>query len=200
MTSRGNSSNGPESLDSSESGDPSDLGFVALLHQTLKDAGLEGVLIGGHAVNFWVAPRFTHDVDLTVRADRRGIGEVVSALLARGFEIVRSQDAGEDSGPDFVRLGHTGKNQYVDLIPAKTLFQAEVIRRADRENERILPVATVEDLIIFKLIAHRSKDALDAQHLAGLPGIDWAYVQHWAEEWGESDRLRKLRESLDAEG
>jgi hypothetical protein len=200
MTSRGNSSNGPESLDSSESGNPQHPGFVSLLHQALKDARLDGVLIGGHAVNFWVDPRFTHDVDLTVKADRRGIGEVVSALLAQGFEVVRSQDAGEESGPDFVRLGHTGKNQYVDLIPAKTPFQAEVIRRADRENERMLPVATVEDLIIFKLIAHRSKDALDARHLAELPDIDWAYIQRWAAEWGESDRFEELRRSIRSEG
>ena len=50
-----------------------------------------------------------------------------------------------------------------------------------------------EELLVMKLIAHRSKDQIDASGLARLEGLDWPYVERWAAEWDVTDRLRALR-------
>ena len=54
-------------------------------------------------------------------------------------------------------------------------------------------VATVEDLIVLKLIADRTKDQADLEGLLALGALDWAYVERWATTWGVLDRLRSKR-------
>jgi hypothetical protein len=75
---------------------------------------------------------------------------------------------------------------------AKTEFQREVLRRAAVRHDGS-HVATPEDLIVMKLIAHRPKDRIDLLGLVALPGLDWSYVERWADEWQVRDRLDTLR-------
>jgi len=68
--------------------------------------GVEFVVVGGYALAFHGAPRYTGDLDLFVRPDRENAGRVLSALEELGFG---SLDLSED---DFampnqvVQLGH----------------------------------------------------------------------------------------------
>jgi hypothetical protein len=41
---------------------------LGALAELLEEAGIEYALIGGHAVNAWVEPRFTADIDVTIEA------------------------------------------------------------------------------------------------------------------------------------
>ena len=41
---------------------------ITRLLDLLDEAGVEYAVIGGHAVNAWLEPRFTADVDVTVHA------------------------------------------------------------------------------------------------------------------------------------
>jgi hypothetical protein len=114
-----------------------------------------------------------------------------------GFRYGRRQLGDDDSGPDFVQMmDDTGENS-VDIQTAKTDYQVGVIRRAIAAHPSRVTVATPEDLIILKLIASRSKDRIDLDNLARLNGLDWAYIETWAETWEVTDRLAKLRASLD---
>ncbi len=56
-------------------------------------------------------------------------------------------------------------------------------------------VATAEDLIVLKLIANRPKDQVDLLALAALPGIDWSYIERWADAWNVRDVLGRLRDA-----
>jgi hypothetical protein len=165
--------------------------------EAVAKSGIEVALIGGAAVNTFEDPRYTKDLDLTVEADRVKIGRLVESLLAAGFEVTREQDASEPSGPDFIQLRRRTTVDMVDLIVAKTEFQELVIRRALRAPGQVLPVATVEDLVILKLIANRPVDQRDAFLLARDNAIDWPYVERWAATWDVSDRLRALRAILE---
>ena len=51
----------------------------------LGRAGVEYALIGGHAVNLVLEPRFTADVDITINADVDAIERLNAELLAAGF-------------------------------------------------------------------------------------------------------------------
>jgi hypothetical protein len=156
---------------------------------------VDAALIGGQAVNYWNEPRLTTDIDFQVAATDAVRG-VIADLLVSGFKTIRNQDPGEGSGPDFAQLKHLATGINVDFLVAKTEFEAGLLARARRDPGAQVAVATPEDLIVTKLIANRRKDQIDAAALGKRPGIDWEYVERWAEVWEVADRCRGLRESL----
>ena len=171
--------------------------LLGLVGRVMTEGGLRGALIGGQAVNCWVEPRITLDVDVTVVSDGEIVRDVVARFLAEGFVIVMKQDEGSPSGPDFVRMRHAETSVELDMMVAKTDFETTVIGRAVNAPGLPLPVATVEDLLVLKLLASRNKDWKDLYDLGKLPDVDWAYVARWCEAWEITDRLVNLRAELE---
>lgn len=167
---------------------------LELIASVFESAGLPYALIGGHAVNVWLEPRFTADVDLTVAADPAALARARVGLEAAGYAIAAEEGANLPSGPDFVRFTRGPDDPPIELQAAKTRLQNELIARARRDAVSIA-TATPEDLILLKLIAHRPKDLADLAGLLTLPGIDWAYVEERAREWDVLDLLARLRPS-----
>lgn len=165
-----------------------------LLGSLIVAAGLRVALIGGHAVNVWHVPRLTEDYDFVVLADRAGIEALVTGLVREGFAIIRNQDGGDSSGPDFMRLQHPDTGLAVDMLVAKTPLQDRLLERAQPSAKLPFPVATPEDLILLKVIANRSHDQMDALNLARRANIDWAYIEAEAPTWDIEDRVRALRQ------
>jgi hypothetical protein len=165
------------------------LPYVARL---LASLGTDYAVIGAHAVNCWLEPRLTRDIDVTVAADRAQLASLRAGLVGAGFRIAREHGAQEPSGPDFIRFVSGDGVVTIEVQAAKTEFQREVVRRAVRTPEGVR-VATVEDLIVLKLIADRTKDQADLEGLLGLGALDWAYVEKWSAVWGVLDRLRRKR-------
>jgi hypothetical protein len=163
---------------------------IAAIAAAVGGAGLSYVLIGGHAVNAWIEPRFTADIDLTVQAEPDDLPRLGAALVAMGLSVSQAHGAELPSGPDFVRYITEDGGIVLEVQMAKTDFQREVLRRAI--EERGMRIATPEDLIVMKLIAGRPKDQIDLRGLTTLPSLDWTYVERWASEWGVTDRLRRL--------
>lgn len=143
-------------------------------------------------MNAWLEPRFTADVDVTAGASASEMARLRRGLEAAGFRVEREHGATLPSGPDFLRFTSADRSLLLEVQAAKTPFQREVIERAVASPSG-LRVATVEDLLVLKLIADRPKDQGDLDGLARRPGIDWAYVERWANEWGVEARLRALR-------
>jgi hypothetical protein len=168
---------------------------ITALAQVLETAGVPYALIGGHAVNVWLEPRFTADLDVTVQAGPSEIARLTDALVQKGYTRERIHGAEQSSGPDFARFVSSTDGVVLEVQVAKTAFQREAIERA-RVSDDGVRVATIEDLIVMKLIADRAKDQVDLLGLAALPDLDWAYVERWAAEWGVADRLRRLRERM----
>lgn len=161
----------------------------------LADAGIRYAVIGGHAVNTWLEPRFTADIDYTVSAEVAEMQSVREVLERAGFRVEREHGAGQPSGPDFLRLVSGDASVVVEIQFAKTELQSDVVSRA-QSDPLGARIATVEDLIVMKLIANRGKDIIDLDGLAALPGIDWSYVERWCREWEIVDRLDRLRDSI----
>ena len=166
---------------------------ITALARVFEAVSIPYVLIGGHAVNVWLEPRFTADLDVAVEAGPSDVERLADALARGGYTRERIHGAEQPSGPDFVRFVSANREVVLEVQVAKTRFQREVIQRARVSGDGVR-VATVEDLIVMKLIADRAKDRVDLLGLAALSGVDWAYVERWAVEWGVADRLRRLRE------
>jgi hypothetical protein len=157
--------------------------------------GVSYAVIGAHAVNAWIEPRATADLDVTIFAGPAEQQRLRNEFEAAGYSVARVDGAALPSGPDFVRFVAPGRSLTVELQAAKTELQREVVSRAKR-SESGLRVATPEDLIVLKLIAYRPKDRLDLAGLARLNGLDWKYVERWAVEWQVEDRLVEIRRTL----
>jgi len=155
-------------------------------------AGIPHALIGGYAVNVWVPPRETSDIDLTIAADHASFARLAERLGSAGLTKTEEHGAEAPSGPDFQRFKSKSGRIIVEFLVAKTAFQHEVIQRAVPLPSG-LRVATPEDLLVLKLIADRSKDEKDLIALCALPDLDWGYVDDWAEEWGVRDRIPRYR-------
>jgi hypothetical protein len=149
-------------------------------------------LIGGHAVNVWVEPRFTVDIDLTIDADRTALEEIAARFAVDGFLVTDEHGPQPPAAPDFLRLKSSDGRIVVEFQIAKMPFQHELIRRA-RCLESGLRVATPEDLVVLKLIANRYKDARDLIDLCVLPDLDWAHIQRWARVFEIEDRIAEYR-------
>ena len=80
----------------------------------------------------------------------------------------------------------------VDIIAVGMAYQKQAVERAVAhilDDGTTIRVLAIEDVIIHKLIADRSKDAADVESiLATDPDLDRAYLDHWLKEWGVADR------------
>ncbi len=156
----------------------------------LARARVRYALIGGHAVNVVLEPRFTADIDVTISADAEALARVCTELLAAGFRVERMHGDAQLSGPDFVRFVDDD-GTVLEVQTAKTALQRSVIERAiDHAGVR---VASPEDLIVFKAIANRPKDQIDLLGLVRLPNLDWAYVDAQARDWGVEGVITGVR-------
>ena len=178
-----------------------------VLHRTLDvfdQAGVDCAVMGGFAVRHWALPRPTYDVDFTVAVE----GDQLVGLLRRferaGFTVDPAFLAGftdELAGMRKVAAGYvdSGSVWGVDLFLATTPFVRSAFeRRVPAVVEgRQLAVISVEDLLLFKLLAHRNKDRLDIEDLLLICGpLDLPYLREWAAHLGVGERLEHvLRES-----
>jgi predicted nucleotidyltransferase len=158
-------------------------------------------VIGAVARNAWAPPRATTDLDLAVLGDEQLLDRIGAALVALGYQVVREQRADPaDTLPDMrVFRREDAELRQVDLLVAKTDFESEVLRRAEpiAIGSTEVPVASPEDLIVYKLLADRSRDREDIRAItrtldrAGRR-LDWEYVERWSRFWGIEERLRRL--------
>jgi Nucleotidyl transferase AbiEii toxin, Type IV TA system len=164
---------------------------LAMIAAIFDSSGLGYALIGGHAINAWLEPRFTADIDVTVAANPAALARARAGLEAAGYRVNVEHGAEQASGPDFVRFVRAADDPPIELQAAKTELQHRLITRARRDEA--IAIATPEDLIVLKLIAHRPKDLADLAGLLALPAVDWDYVEQRAREWAVDDRLAILR-------
>jgi len=166
--------------------------FHASLAALFERASVAYAVIGGHAVNVWLEPRATIDVDVTVYADPTGHRRLRDVLVQEGYTVSREDGTALPSGPDFSRFVTRDESMVIEIQAAKTDFQRELVSRAVAAEDG-LRIATPEDLIVLKLLAYRPKDRIDLSGLAELPDLDWLYVEKWAAEWDVRSRLEEVR-------
>lgn len=147
-------------------------------------------VVGGMAVIARGYARATRDADVLVVSNEL-------ALLVRAapeFDL-----AGDSDREDLIDLGlarlhlATGPVSHTDLMTPETEFERQVVARATDLDLGgiVLPVATVEDLILLKLAANRPQDIVDVLALKdGLgAGIDWALLHERGPSAGVADRV-----------
>jgi hypothetical protein len=170
----------------------------------LDSAGLSYMVIGGQAVLLYGEPRLTKDIDITLGAGLERLPEIISAASAAGLRPLVDPDS-------FTRqtmvlpCSDPKSGIRVDLILSFSPFEQMALSRTRpvRMGTTDVRFASLEDLVIHKIIAGRARDLEDVTSiLLKNPRPDFSYIRNWLEEFstatGEpySDRLDKILENI----
>jgi Nucleotidyl transferase AbiEii toxin, Type IV TA system len=157
----------------------------------LTAAGFKTALGGGLALNLWVQPRTTKDVDLNVFVDEERYGALLAAVERLGCAASRDGAAWDDDRrAEFLRCARDGEvavawrgDVRLDLFVPSIPFYAEA-ERTLREvrfggDEKLRLVLSPEALAVFKLLFFRERDILDLRRLvaARRATLDTAWVR-----------------------
>ena len=151
---------------------PAALDLLAALSAVLDRRG-RWYVFGAQAVVAYGVPRFSADVDVTVKLDPPDPERFVRDMKAGGFAL-RIDD------PDFVRrtrvfpFVHAATGMPLDVVLAGSGLEDEFLDRATTRDigGTAVPLIDVADLIVAKVLASRPKDTEDARNLWRLHGSE----------------------------
>lgn len=145
----------------------------------LKGSGVRHLVIGGLAVGAIGEARTTGDVDVIGFASPEDAEALILKAVAAGFEVRPDVEHERLHATGTLRFRH-GPFQ-LDIILASLPFEEAAYARAMKKRlfGRLVPLPTPEDLILFKILAGRDKDILDAVGVARrhLPKLDRRYLE-----------------------
>lgn len=156
--------------------------------------------IGGVAVSLIAGARATQDVDAVLWLDTDELESFVQSGTPHGF-MGRISDA-----PEFARrnrvilLQHQPTGINVDLSCGTLPFEEEMIARArDLVIGSVrIKVASSEDLIITKAVAHRPRDIADIEAILNIePNLDFERIRFWVSQFAEALEMPELMEDLE---
>ncbi len=172
---------------------------VAAVQRLLARFQQKGVIIGGVAASLLGKPRLTADVDAVMLIDVDDISRLLEAARQEGLLPRLSDVADFARRHRVVLLRHQASGIDVDISLGILPFEKETVERSTLHRVGALDVRlpTVEDLIILKAIAHRTKDLLDIQALIeSHADLDRRRIRRWVSEFAEALDMPELWDDI----
>ena len=136
------------------------------LFAALNAAGAEYLLIGGYAVGFHGAPRFTKDLDVFVRANPANADRVLAALQAFGAPLADLTRADLESPGTVFQIGIApNRIDVITKIDGVNFDEAWKGRTSTTYGGHTVPVIGKSELLKNKLASGRPQDLVDAELL-----------------------------------
>jgi hypothetical protein len=174
--------------------------FLADVLRRLNRTGVEYMLTGSMASNYWGTPRTTHDLDFVLVLRPEQVADLVAAFQT-GFFIQ----------PDSVLHAFQPPHQF-NVIDEQSALKVDfwLLRADDFEQTAFgrrmqvtlfdVPawIATAEDIILHKLVWNRKtpsdRQLTDAAGVVSVQAgkIDLSYMLSWADALHVEGELRKL--------
>jgi len=153
--------------------------------RALEGARISYMIIGGQAVLLYGEPRLTKDIDLTVGADIDRLPDVLSLVQSIGLKPLVDPDTFTKQTM-VLPCADPGTGIRVDLIFSFTPYERQAMTRVRtvRIGETEVRFASMEDLVIHKMIAGRPRDLEDVRSILLKNAIvDVAYIHLWLSEF-----------------
>lgn len=152
-------------------------------------------LAGGWAYSALVEPRATTDIDLLILLDPPS-REHVQTLISSLFDSTIIHPAPMIfQGISIWRIVGIRSEQevVVDFLLADSAYLRTALERRQTVPFGALrvPMLSIEDLVILKMVAGRLQDRADLEKIRARQAdlrIDWSYVDRWKATLGLSDR------------
>jgi hypothetical protein len=166
--------------------------------------GLAYAVIGGIAATIYGSARTTIDVDIIVQTELETLERVYS-VFTQSFTPL-TEDPLQFFKTYFVLpLVHSTLRTKLDVSAALSEFERTALQRARRMQygSATGTFCTPEDLILFKLVACRERDLLDAKDIItrNRDRLDRSYLHAVAQEFVQVERpdvVQNLKRLLDA--
>src|SRR3990172_6339583 len=156
--------------------------ILVRIAEELDSAQLPYMIIGGQAVLLYGEPRATKDIDVAIGADSSKLNALRTIVGKLGMNIVVAEAEAFVRKHNVLPVVDEDSGIRIDFIFFFTPYERQAIQRANRvkiEN-RDVAYASVEDIIIHKIVAGRPRDIDDVKSiLVNQSRYDVAYVEMW---------------------
>ena len=163
----------------------------------LEGSGIDYMLVGSMAGNYWGVPRSTHDIDFVVEYESEQVSRIVDAFKDSFFIQEISVESGLRPPYQFNALDNRSALKVDFFRVAGDEYEFERFRRKRRVTLFDQPawIAAPEDVLLHKLRWHlmspTDRQLTDARGILLVSGeeLDREYMEHWAQQIGVSDLL-----------
>jgi len=136
------------------------------LFESFNARGVEYVVVGGYALAFYGAPRYTGDIDLLVNRDPANAQRIVAALADFGFASLELTTEDFQNPDQIIQLGVPPvRIDLVTSIDGVSWLQAWNGKVKGSYGETPVWFTSREDLIANKNASGRPQDLADLQAL-----------------------------------
>lgn len=168
--------------------------------RVLEKGQLDWCLFGGLAMQVYKRIRATKDVDLMVEIFPYNTSNLIVCIEKAGFKFDRKRGKIKINGFELFRFIYTDEETnfeiFIDLVTAATDYQRRILLRKKQTDffGMKINIASVEDIILLKVLADRPIDLVDAQVLLeeNKEDIDKNYLRSWAKRLGLQRKLQRL--------
>lgn len=154
------------------------------------------MLIGGQAVLLYGEPRLTRNIGVTLGAAPDRLSDILEIAQASNWRVLVESPERFVAQTMVLPCLEPTSNIRIDFIFSVSAYEQEALKRVHRVPIRNAEVcfASVEDLIIHKVVAGRPRNLEDVKGvLLKKPVLDLDYIQHWLSEFDRSLNRNMLR-------
>ncbi len=147
------------------------------------------MVIGGQAVLLYGEPRLTKDIDITLGIGVDGLATITDAVQKMGLKTLIDDPETFTRKTMVLPVVEDATGIRVDFIFSHFPYEQQAIARAREVTLGATAVrfASLEDVVIHKIIAGRGRDIDDVKAiLLKNPNYDTGYITRWLKEFDQS--------------
>lgn len=171
----------------------------------LTKGGIPYIIIGGQAVNMHGIVRATQDIDITLGIDTTHIGKLKKIISKLNLMYLKNAPD-EFAKRYWIMPVYDLKSKVkIDFAFSFSPFEKSAIERATEVeiNNTKIKFCSVEDLIIFKIVANREIDLYDVRNILIVNSeFDKRYILNWLKQFEETtgekytERFNKILKTI----
>lgn len=155
----------------------------------LERLRLSYMVIGGQAILLYGEPRLTKDIDITLGAGVEGFAQISQLVRELALRIMVDDPEAFIHKTMVLPVIEDTSGIRVDFIFSHSPYEQQALARA-REvpfGATAVKFASLEDVVIHKIIAGRGRDIEDVRSiLLKNPDYDADYITRWLKEFDQS--------------
>jgi hypothetical protein len=155
----------------------------------LKKGAIPYMVIGGQAVLLYGEPRLTRDIDITLGMGVNGLDKIKKIIKAIGLKILVEKEKEFVEQNMVLPTLDKKSGLRVDFIFSFSPYERQAIERGKdiKLGRTLVKFASLEDLVIHKVIAGRARDLEDVRSiLLKNPKYNLDYIKKWFREFDQS--------------